>query len=508
MSGIPYGKYRGLSATTLRDRDPGYCDWLLSLVARGDDGPMARWAATYEDDLRPPPPPAASEFGLTPSQQDAVDVLIDQVSQGRRVIRLQGGAGYGKSFTVAALAAELQRDHGMTPRACAVSYVATENLRKDLDQYGWSTATVARTIGLTKEIDHDTGKDLYVYDEVRTPELLQKVLSRNNALIVDECSMINDETAGWLFDAVNLHGGLLVLVGDERQLPPVKQEVISRCCFTPDPASLTVPMRYSADSDLFRVEQTARNTPHHLGQVLAQLCRQGSEQVISTGNRAALIERYVANYRADPTAEHRALFFRREDVVTANNRIRNALFGLDAAEIEPGEQLMILATADTPWASEEDKKAAFARGETLSERFYSGERFLVEDATPDVHMGIPCWMVRFAGRDPARVIFGLSEVRADVSKRGGSEYEAAMRAAAQYGRDNPGDRDRWLDLQRLKGEFLQVAYCYASTVHRAQGQTVDYAYTVPGALAAIPGLMGRALSYVASTRARKQLVVC
>jgi exodeoxyribonuclease-5 len=508
MIGIPYGKHRGTDAATLRRIDPGYCDWLLGLVAKGDDGPMASWASDHEDELRPAPPPPASEFGLTPSQASAVEYLLSQVDAGKRIIRLQGGAGYGKSFTVAALAAELQNEHGYTPRACAVSYVATENLRKDLDRYGWTTATVARTIGLKKEIDKDTGKDQYLFDEVRTPEMLVKHLSEGNALVVDECSMINDQTAGWLFEAVQKRGGLLVLVGDERQLPPVKQETISVCCRTLDPATLTVPMRYSQDSDLYRVEQAARSGSH-LGALIGHMIDRGSDEVVWTRDLAAMIARYVANYRAHPTADHRALFFRREDVVQANNRIRNELFGIDAYQIEPAEQLMILATTDTPWASEEDRKAAFARGEKLSERYYSGERFTVVSAHEDEHMGIPCWQVQFEERDePVRVVFGLTEVRADTSKRGGSEYELAIRGAMQYAKDNPEDKDRWHRMQVLKAEFVPVAYCYATTVHRAQGQTVDFCYTVPGALAAIPGIMGRALSYVACTRARKQLIVC
>ena len=49
------------------------------------------------------------------------------------------------------------------------------------------------------------------------------------------------------------------------------------------------------------------------------------------------------------------------------------------------------------------------------------------------------------------------------------------------------------------------AYQYATTVHRAQGQTCDYAYCAPRSLVAIPGLIGEALAYVALTRARKRL---
>ena len=52
-----------------------------------------------------------------------------------------------------------------------------------------------------------------------------------------------------------------------------------------------------------------------------------------------------------------------------------------------------------------------------------------------------------------------------------------------------------------------MAYCYATTVHRAQGQTADYVYTMPGPLYGAGGIVGDALTYVAMTRARKRLCV-
>ena len=244
-------------------------------------------------------------------------------------------------------------------------------------------------------------------------------------------------------------------------------------------------MRYSKDSVLYGVEQTARHAPQRFYEALSA----NTDAAVIKG---PLVETFVSNYREHPEALHRMLLFRRDQVVDANNRIRAALYGPSAALVEDGERLMVLRTSDYPYDCED------------SVRYYSGENFIVTDAFEDEHLGIPCWGVRFKDRPGfVRVIFAVSESRMDLSKRGGAEYEAALRAAGEKGRTTK----EWDDYKRLQGDFVSVSYLYATSVHRAQGQTTDFCYCDPAPLLAVGGLMGPALAYVALTRARKQLVV-
>ena len=123
---------------------------------------------------------------------------------------------------------------------------------------------------------------------------------------------------------------------------------------------------------------------------------------------------------------------------------------------------------------------------------------------------IPHYRISLAGRPPVNVIFGITENQMDAEKLGGPEFQAALAAARAYGtaEDAFGNKlGSWEPFKQLQLDFLRVAYTYATSVHRCQGQTVDFVYTMPRPLLAVPGIMGRALSYVANTRAKQQLTV-
>lgn len=495
---LPFGKYRG---SALQDvEDSSYLRWMLTVAS---PGPVAQFAASNRDRILAvlnerdnAKAASAPPILVTPHQQAASDKIFGQIMNGANVVRLDGGAGYGKSYTVKHLLTAL-RTKGFQAQACAVSYVATQVLARDLEPYGFETKTVAKTLQQRKVLNADTGADDYVLTE-DSYATAAKLLSPGRCLVADECSMLNDEVARCLMDAANTNGGHLILVGDDHQLPPVKQETISIACQTPDPATLTEPMRYPRESALFGLEQLARHNPAPIPQAVRHT---SDPSIVHLPRVDALAEVYASNFRNDPQAAHRLLMFRRTDVVAANNHIRSHLYGSNPALVEDGERLMVLRTSDYPFIP--NAKV----GDTV--RYYSGESFVVTAAEPQTYTTsrghvIPHWTATFQDRrDPVRVVFAVTESAMDADKRGGPEYEAAMRDAFAYGRETKD----WTALKELQGQFVSVAYQYATSVHRAQGQTTDYAYVAPGQLWAVPGLMGRALAYVALTRARKQCTI-
>lgn len=491
---ILFGKYRGSLLSDIAS-DTSYLKWMLGVTGTG---PVADFAAAHRgailDILNAEANATAATAGPvtpTPHQQEVVDKLLRQIDAGASIVRLSGGAGVGKSYTVLKLLLEL-RTRGYQCRACATSYVATQVLAQQLEPYGFECATVARTIKLQKVFENG------VEDYILTPdsyEAAAKALSPGNVLVVDECSMVSDTIGEALIDAARTRGGLLVFVGDECQLPPVKQETLSICSTTPeDAAALTKPMRYSEDSRLFQLEQQARFRPEDLTEAL--VLASSDEQVTKAATSEDLVAAFVANFRDHPGKAHRLLAFRRADVTDFNNRIRDELYTPISDDVEPGEQLMILRTSDFPYV---DKPQV---GDTT--RYYSGQTFTVVDASYDDYEGIPCWLLRFQGqRDPVRVVFAISESQMDPTKRGGSEYTVALATAYRMGLETKN----WSAYKSLQNDFVSVAYCYATSVHRAQGQTVDYCYASPLPLLQVKGRLGRALAYVALTRARERITV-
>ena len=512
---IPFGKYRDQKLDDVAISDPGYLNWMLMASAQGTF--THPWPEDNADAIRESLSGAAkrkaaqvrASLTLTDHQTEVAGALISAIFAGEQITHLSGGAGYGKSYVTAQVAIDLI-NAGYKVRATAVSYVATQVLAAQLDPCGVECATLARTLRFQKEFVE--GQEIYSLSP-DSPDYAREALSEGCALIVDECSMISNDIALFLFDTVKQYGGRLVLVGDGAQLPPVKQDTLSICCTQPTTIeTLKIPMRYSADCDLYGVEQAARNNPWDLMRALDFDAYAGSDMVSVYSGMDGVVERYVSNYRADPRALHRMLLFRRADVVSANNSIREALFGADAPLVVEDERLMILATTDFPFGVPREQ----------STRLYSGQSFSVTetremtgaDAYQIVIGGdvfhIPHYTVRLhdcATSRPVRVIFSVTENTADQGKLGGPEFQAALSAARAFAtaEDEFGNvTGSWAPYRQLLGDFVRVAYQYATSVHRAQGQTTDYAYAAPRGLLAVPGIMGRSLAYVALTRARKQ----
>ena len=329
--------------------------------------------------------------------------------------------------------------------------------------------------------------------------------------------MNDDLVANLLFGAVNANGGLLVLVGDDKQLPPVKQETKSLFCadWPTGVATLSKPMRYSEDSALFGVEQIVRNNPWAVFQLLDE---NPAEEVTVVRSMKEMIATYAKLYRADPAALHRMLLFRRTEVTAANKAIREALFGTDAGDVVEDEKLMVLSTSDFPYRENEEEKSDCTR-------WYSGESFRVVSMEQDaytIHIDnvtfvIPHYVVKFQDRQvKVRIMFAVSEHTPDRDRLGGPEMAAALTAARAWGKHVQDQKDMglmrrdvdgWAPFKQLSGDFVKVGYQYATSVHRAQGQTCDYAYAAPKTLLSVRGIAGKALAYVAMTRARKHLTV-
>ena len=493
---ISFGKYRGNSLKWVAENDARYLEWFRNGTDYGRENTEqideALAAARLAKVTAAPP------IDLTEHQEERAEIIRAGIADGNNVLRLDGGAGYGKSYVTQDLAADAIRN-GMTVRAMAVSYVATQVLAEQLEPLGVECGTCARMMRFT--VRHEGGVEIYEHSE-NTYDVVAEMLRPGNMLIVDEASMVSDRDAAILIETARDLGGVLVLVGDAYQLPPVKQEHLSMCCL-PDTvdvtATLTKPMRYSEDSHLFQIEQAARANPSELVYGSSGVLLPSSELTVAR-TMEEVYARYMERYRDDPVARHRMLLFRRDDVNAANNAIRDALYGPGAGIVEEDEQLMILRTGDTP--ANEDNAI----------RYYSGQIYRVLDKTQalyeirigDADFRIPHYRVRFDNNAPAvRVVFGITEATMDTSKLGGLEYQRALSAAQEYGRG----LGEWGPYRQLLDDFVRVAYTYATSVHRAQGQTVDYSYCSPRALMTVRGLMGNALTYVAMTRARKHLTV-
>lgn len=516
---LPFRRYRGITIREVARTDPDYLQWALNATDFGREfaGPIRR--ALCAASLDKADASCADDLPLTEHQRTCAEKLTRALEAGAHIVRLEGGAGYGKSFVTKDICRTLLKK-GILPKATAVSYVATQVLAGQLDPIGVSSATLARTLKF--EVKHENGEEVYQHS-METVYAARDVLSEGKALLVDEMSMVSDRDADLLINTANESAGHLILVGDSHQLPPVKQETLSKCCSPMEEdlvSELTIPMRYSMDAHLYEIEQSIRNNPYETlyGPGLSTLSLP-SDQLTLVRNWDSIYNHFVYNYLEDPHATHRILAFKRKDVTDANNVVRFKLFGPNANIVEEDESLMVLRTGDTPFdCNDKQLSPEFEMSYISSTRYYSGQTFKVTQLERaeytfkylDLSTGqvealiVPHYRVMFFGKkEPVRIIFGVNENLMDGSKLGGDEYQQALTIARRIGIQTKN----WLPYQKLLGDFVRVAYNYATSVHRAQGATIDYAYCAPKTLINIPGLMGKALCYVAMTRAKKQLTI-
>lgn len=502
---LTFGKHRGALLADVALREPGYLTWMIE---KADEGTAYPPVMRYVDDHRADIIEALKPQGLNASQAGAVATITADLLEGDAACyRLEGGAGYGKSFTVKAVVANAI-GLGYKVRACATSYVATEVLKQQLQGLA-GCRTIASTLRLAKEEEED--RESYAVSQDTGTEL-RGLLGYQCLLVVDEYSMVNDELAGLMIAAAENHGGRLLVVGDLKQLPPVGQHTPSVFARIKGGVELTEPMRYARDSDLYMLEQVARHEPHAVSGITFPT----PDKVVRHPDLDSLLARYVHDAKHNG-GDNRLVFFRRQDVMQANHYVRAQLFG-QASERRPvldGERLMVMNTRDLPSQHPDYVALAQAWGRTeATRRFYSGETFPVESWEEGEHqvevylkaerrtltVCVPCYRVEFEGDPTAYPIIFASGDQYAAEGLGGEELREALRGLRDYGK-RTGD---WAPWRRVNNAFLQVGYGYAMTVHRCQGQTVDRVYFAFNKLAA-SGKMADPLIYVAATRARRQV---
>ena len=516
---IPFGKHRG---TPISKIDPGYAGWLLKM---GRD-PGFHFADFVEDNhkaLRAAaaaiPASADLSYTLADDQQQASDEALASLVRPGHIHRLQGGAGYGKSFAMRDIAVRLKRE-GFQVAAAATSFVATQNLSKDLTPIGVPCRTIASTFQLSP--DRTQAAERYTMGP-DTEHRAEQAMAEGSVMMIDEYSMVSDPIGQMLLDSCQRGGGSLLVVGDRYQLPSPEQSWDSMLCKVEPSSELTISKRFAPGSTLAHIEQLVRQNP--LGFQLSDI-EQGAEFRTVTSQGA--LDAFLENHRDRPDESQLMLFYRRADMVAANSTIRAQLVPDATEAVEAGETLRVQRTV-----FRYDRQNVDVRGREVyvsprdqaetqgCSRLYSGTHLEVLEAEPGTHtidlgdigeFHIPCYWVRFEnyGRQP--VLFAKTDNAADPTMRGGAEFNAALKATREYIEQNLPEhtKNRWAPLYALRDQFLTVAYGYASTIHRVQGQSLDRV-TVPLNLirqvANYDPYTAAKLVYVAMTRAKKELLV-
>jgi Ti-type conjugative transfer relaxase TraA len=267
-------------------------------------------------------------------------------------------------------------------------------------------------------------------------------------LVVDEAGMVGIRQMARLVGIVQARGAKLVLVGDHEQLQAIGagapfRALASRLGF----AELTEVRRQRDAGDR---EASVAFASHRTADGLAHYQAQGAIRFAASGvdARAAVAAAWIGDYARAPEATRLVLAHRRADVADLNVIIRAGLQARGLLGAGPGAGEQVIETRDGPRA------------------FVAGDRVLFLENSRDL----------------------------GVKNGLGGRIEAV---ASDHLLIRPDGQDRVLRVD--PAQYRAFDHGYATTIHKAQGATVDRSFVL-----ASPG-MDRHLTYVAMTRHREEV---
>lgn len=380
---------------------------------------------------------------LRPDQGEAVAAVL---SSGRSLEVLIGPAGTGKSYTVAALAKAWEKEVG---RGTVVGLTVSENAAQVLRDEGLkNSANISRWLAAQQRLASGEGR----------PADRPLALRKGALVVVDETSMVATADLARIAEKVEAVGGKVLLCGDDRQLGAVEGGGL---------LSLVANDRHVVRSGaVHELAEVARFDAEWEREASLRL-RQGESEVLDVYDRHGriedgasqdMVEAAYEGYLADTLAFRRSLLVVPTTAQAAelSARVRSELVGLQKVSNDATVSLRngcVAGSGDLIQCRLNDRTNRDRGGRQVSNR----DVFQVREVTED----------------------GGLLVRRDL------------------GRDDEG-RQLWGAKMTFGPEYVaaHVELAYASTVHAAQGRTVDTAHTI------VDDQTSRESLYVSTTRGR------
>ena len=420
-------------------------------------------------------------IALTAEQIAALDALNEFVHSTEKLYLLTGYAGTGKT-TLLQIFVQGLREQGddRTIVLSAFSNKATKVLARMADQWQLEidAMTCCKLLGLRPVVNEDTGNQEFQLDRQQGSQV-----DRYRLIIVDECSMVNEELWRLLVSAVsNLYGSTQILfVGDSAQLPPVNES--ESACFREilHKSELTEVVRYGGAIGVI-AEDIRRNLERDRFPRFQSDVNDDQTEGCFVLPRPAwerlMLRAFTSDaYQINPD-QVRALAYTNRRVVQLNQKIRRAIYGPTALRFVPGERLIAL----NPCLDDDAIiLPTSAECEVLeARRSRDGEW--------------PIWLLSVQTEDEEfRTLRVLHE-------SGESELKLKLDLLAR--------EKRWMEFWDFKQHFHEVDYAYSLTIHKSQGSTFQDVFVDLPSMNANRNIIERnQLCYVAFTRAAKRLFI-
>lgn len=380
-----------------------------------------------------------------------------------------------------------------------IAHSAKNVLQSSFNQNSIQCYTVAQLIGMNMQMNEDI--ITFVISGRAQPKI-----GINATLVLDEVSMINDYLFNKIMEQVNINRVKLIAVGDPFQLPPVGQEHDSRF-FAKIDAQLIRSMRF--DGSIGEIAKEIR-------EIIDFITKEKSF------NQYALDDSFLINtshmtdgngYRfendihsivqtaakeidnnSDDKNYARILAYKNTSVKALNDGVREFIYGKHADQFEFNEIVI------SDGGFNKTTKPQFGRPFSTP-IIYNGEILRVKGIDRgEGPYGIPCKYLNFEKSLETQI--PVVENTAEAQRK----YMEVSADLYQKGKEY----NQWPQYREFLDSFANFNYAYATTLHKAQGMTLNKVYVLEGEIMGMQRLGWKQkfqALYVAMTRAKQELII-
>ncbi len=425
---------------------------------------------------------------LTAEQEQALSKLKSFVKGENRFFKLSGYAGTGKSTLICFLMEWLEEEEiefvGASP-----TNKAAKNLRKLAERQGIGVEvkTIAQLLGQQPEVDEETGEEKFVAGNGKAQ------FDRYDVIIIDEFSMINKDNFQEIVNEAVEAESQVIFLGDEAQLPPVKEKepIVASSKLIDARATLSKIVRY--DGDIVHVAEKIRTNPKYNSYLYPFKTTSDYTVISLTRNdwlKTAAEHFCSPEYQENPDYV-RFLVWRNKTANNWNNFVRQCLWGKEVSMYPvAGDRLIARKPVfrTKPGGKGKNKWRIVLNNSEECTVTDSGElKYIVIQKQGYEYYSVPVVTELGAKQELLWLTPSSEKIRGEKVK----EY---------------AQKKQWSLYFDLARTFDDVTYNYALTTHKAQGSSIDQVFLDVGDMRYCSDL--QKILYTGLTRAVQRVFVC